>query len=312
MSQAAKQDNTGLKAVQAKGWWRAYKWLVLRRFSQLSVIALFLIGPLLGVWLIKGSMMSSLVLDTVPLSDPFIFIQTLASGFLASGFVVEQTMLIGVIIVALFYFIVGGRVYCSWVCPINMVTDSADWLRRKLNIKSNIILSRNNRIILLISLLIVSLFSGMLVWELVNPVTMFQREIVFGMGFSWMLVLGIFILDAFISRRAWCGHLCPMGKFYAYLGQYSFIRVNALQRNRCDDCMDCFTVCPEPQVIKPALKGKAFSSPVILSGDCTNCGQCIDVCAQDVFSVGHRFTAPLTGEYQLQSKPEPSQREVNL
>ena len=46
-------------------------------------------------------------------------------------------------------------------------------------------------------------------------------------------------------------------------------------------------VCPEPQVITPALKGSG--TPVITSGDCTNCGRCIDVCPDDVFRFSHRF-----------------------
>jgi ferredoxin-type protein NapH len=58
--------------------------------------------------------------------------------------------------------------------------------------------------------------------------------------------------------------------------------------------MDCFEVCPEPQVIRPALKGaakdgKAGVGPVILSSACTNCGRCIDVCSKDVFRFGSRF-----------------------
>jgi ferredoxin-type protein NapH len=54
--------------------------------------------------------------------------------------------------------------------------------------------------------------------------------------------------------------------------------------------MDCFKVCPEPQVIKPALKGADKGlGPVILSRDCTNCGRCIDCCAEDVFRFGTRF-----------------------
>jgi ferredoxin-type protein NapH len=53
--------------------------------------------------------------------------------------------------------------------------------------------------------------------------------------------------------------------------------------------MDCFAVCPEPQVIRPALKGEAKGvGPVILAPACTNCGRCIDVCAKDVFRFGLR------------------------
>lgn len=292
------QQKTGAEAIRQKGWLVAHKWLLLRRLTQLSVIALFLVGPLMGIWILKGNMASSLLLDTVPLSDPFVFVQTLFAG---QQF--EQTLFIGALIVALFYFVLGGRVYCAWVCPINIVTDAADWLRRLLNIRTSVTLSRHNRSLLLVAILLASLVSGVLVWELVNPVTMFQRELVFGMGFSWVLVTVIFLLDLLISKRAWCGHLCPMGRFYSLVGRGGLVKVNAAQRNKCDDCMDCFAVCPEPQVIKPALKGAEGSSPVILSSDCTNCGQCIDVCAKDVFSMGHRFKT---------LKTETSQREVSL
>ncbi|MCW9048636.1 MAG: quinol dehydrogenase ferredoxin subunit NapH [Gammaproteobacteria bacterium] len=274
----------GQDAVIKKGWLLAHKWLLLRRISQLSIIGLFLLGPVFGIWFIKGNMSSSLVLDTLSLTDPFVFLQTLFTGYLP-----EMTVISGAVIVALFYFILGGRVYCSWVCPINIITDAADWLRRVLKIKTSLSFSRMGRYGLLLVSLVLASLSGVLVWELVNPVTMIQREIVFAMGYSWLLIVGIFILDAFVSRRAWCGHLCPMGAFYSLLGRVSIIKVNAINRDSCNDCMDCYAVCPEPQVIKPALKGNVTSSPVINSGNCTNCARCIDVCAENVFTIKHRF-----------------------
>ncbi len=62
----------GVEAVAAKGWIGAHKFLLLRRFSQLSILALFMIGPLFGLWVIKGNLSSSLFLETIPMSDPFI------------------------------------------------------------------------------------------------------------------------------------------------------------------------------------------------------------------------------------------------
>ena len=32
------------EAIEAKGWWGAHRWLVLRRLVQLTVLALFLVG----------------------------------------------------------------------------------------------------------------------------------------------------------------------------------------------------------------------------------------------------------------------------
>ena len=127
-------------------------------------------------------------------------------------------------------------------------------------------------------------------WEIVNPVSLIFRGLIFGMGMAWSVVAGIFLLDLLVGKRAWCGHLCPVGAFYGLLGRMSLVRVSAPRREQCNDCMDCFDVCPEPKVIGPALKGgsKGFG-PVILAGECTNCCRCIDVCNRNVFQFSTRF-----------------------
>jgi len=59
-----------------------------------------------------------------------------------------------------------------------------------------------------------------------------------------------------VLRHGWCGHVCPVGAFYSLLAVPSVVRVSAADREKCDDCMDCFAVCPEQQVIRPALNGR--------------------------------------------------------
>ncbi len=271
-------------AIEARGWLSAHKWLLLRRATQLGILLLFLLGPLAGIWIVKGNLASSLTLETLPLTDPYLFLQSLMAGH-----VPEAAAATGALIVVLFYWLVGGRGYCAWVCPLNMVTDAAGFLRNRWRLKGGAHFSRQTRYWLLGMSLLLALFSGSLAWELINPVSMVQRGLIFGMGAAWLFVLGIFLFDLFVSRQGWCGHLCPVGAFYSLIGAASVLRVSASKRERCDDCMDCFAVCPEQQVIRPALKGTGDSSPVILSANCTNCGRCIDVCAQDVFRFSHRF-----------------------
>jgi len=275
----------GAEAVKSKGWLKAHQWLILRRVSQLSILLLFLVGPLAGVWIVKGNLAASMTLDVLPLTDPHVLLQSMLSGV-----VPELSAIIGVVIVVVFYLLVGGRVYCSWVCPVNMVTDAAAWLRRKLGLKAPSQISKSTRYWMLGLTLVLPLVTGSLVWELFNPVSMMFRGIVFGLGMAWILILGVFLFDLLIAKNGWCGRLCPVGAFYSLLGSKSLVRVVASKREQCDDCMDCFVVCPEKQVIKPALKGADKGiGPVIDFANCTNCGRCIDVCAKDVFQFGSRF-----------------------
>lgn len=279
----------GKDATASKGWLRAHQWLLLRRLTQLSILALFLAGPAAGVWIVKGNLTSSLTLDVVPLSDPFVLLQSLLAGHVAAS-----TALIGAAIVLLFYTLVGGRTYCSFVCPMNIVTDAAQWLSRRLELAKGWRPARQTRLWALGAVLLTALVTGTMAWELLNPVTLLHRGLVYGMGWLWTVVAAIFLFDLVVSNRGWCGHLCPMGAFYGQLGRASVVRVSAKNRSACNDCMDCFAVCPEPHVITPALRGATTQTgPVILSGDCTNCGRCIDVCAKDVFNFDVRFNNAL-------------------
>ncbi len=278
----------GAEAISVKGWCAAEKWLLARRASQCTIIALFLLGPLAGWWFVKGNLAYSLTLDTLPLTDPFVLLQSLLAGHLP-----ERLALLGVLIVVVLYILLGGRTYCAWVCPLNPLTDLAAWLRNRLQIKGSAHVSRATRYWILAMTLVLAAGTGTLVWELVNPVSLLQRGLIFGLGAAWAVILVVFLFDLCVMSRGWCGHLCPVGAFYSLLARWSPLRVRADRRAACNDCMDCFDVCPEPQVIRPALKGAdKGSSPVILAANCTNCGRCIDVCSQGVFAFGLRFDHP--------------------
>lgn len=277
----------GATAIATQGWFKAHRWLLLRRASQFGILGLFLMGPLAGLWLVQGNLSASMTLDVLPLTDPLLLLQSMVSGNWPA-----TSGLIGALIVLLFYALVGGRVFCSWVCPINLVTDLAVWLRRRLDLRTSVRLSRNLRYWALGMVLLLPALTGMLAWELINPVSMAHRGLFFGVGWAWILIAAVFLFDLLVARHGWCGHLCPVGACYGLIGAKAVVRVAADQRERCDACMDCFTICPEPQVIKPALQGaKDGIGPVILDINCTNCGRCIDVCSQEVFRFGLRSVA---------------------
>jgi ferredoxin-type protein NapH len=274
----------GREATQTKGWWFAHRFLVLRRLSQFSIFALFLLGPWAGIWIVKGNLSASLTLDVVPLTDPFALAQVLATRHMP-----EMSALIGAGIVIAFYALVGGRVFCSWACPVNLVADGAAWLRRKLRLTGGRAPRSSLRYWIAGAVLVACAITGQAVWEFVNPVSMTQRAIVFGGSVAWGAAVAVFFFDLLVAPHGWCGHLCPVGASYGLIGEKSLLRVSARHRSRCNDCADCYAVCPEPQVIVQPLKGKGGAGPVITDRECTNCGRCIDVCSLDVFAFTHRF-----------------------
>ncbi|WP_413699210.1 quinol dehydrogenase ferredoxin subunit NapH [Psychromonas sp. KJ10-10] len=276
-----KSHKIGAEAIAKKGWLLANRFLLLRRLSQSLILAFFLVGPLFGIWILKGNLSSSLLFDVIPFSDPFILLQSMTAGHLP----LFQSFL-GAAIVLLFYVVVGGRVFCSWVCPVNLITDASARCRRKLKLRKEKVMSSQWRYWMLLMVMVLPLFTGVMTWELVNPVSALHRGIFFGMGTGWILFLMIFIFDLLAVENGWCGHLCPVGAFYGLINKFSMIKVDAKNRDKCTDCLDCFNVCPEPAILKGPVHGqKKNIGTLVKDMSCTNCGRCVDVCAEDVFVI---------------------------
>lgn len=273
-------QNAGKEALEKLGWWRAHRFLILRRLCQFTIIALFMAGPTLGI--LTGNLSSSMLLDTVPLSDPLIVLQALATGH-----VPEFNALLGVVIVVVFYAILAPRAFCAWVCPLNIVTDLAAWLRRKLNIKASYRWSPVIRYWLIPVLMLGSALSGAILWTWLDPVAALHRGLVFGMGAGWVLIALVFVLDLLLVEHGWCGHLCPLGATYGVIGRKSLLRVTAVRREDCTKCMDCLYVCPEPEVLRQPLKE---GDRRVMDQNCISCGRCLDVCPEHVFEFKNRLT----------------------
>lgn len=264
-----------------KTWLKQHRFLIMRRIVQITLLALYIAANLYGFKLLSGNLSASLVMNTIPLADPFALLQMFAAGAL-----VGIDVLIGGLIVLFFYTVVGGRAFCSWVCPINMVTDTANWLRRVLSfdkIERKLWLGRDVRYWVLGLSLILSFLSGVAAFEMISPIGMLHRGIIFGMGMGVFAVLSIFLFDLFAVKNGWCGHICPLGGFYALVGTLSLIRVKH-DHNKCTLCMECKAICPEKQVLGIISK----RSGAIVSGECTNCGRCVEVCEGDALSFGVR------------------------
>lgn len=250
---------------------KKYRFLIARRITQISIMVLYVIANIYGINILMGNLSSSLILKTIPLSDPYAILQMFFAGAFLSF-----DILLGTFFILIFYMIVGGRAFCSWICPVNMITDLANFLRRKFGfnqIQKKQPASRNIRYWVITISFVISFFMGLAAFELVSPISMVHRGIIFGMGFGWAAMLVIFLFDLFVLKNGWCGHICPLGGFYSLVGRFSLIRVHHNAPN-CTACMKCKEVCPESQVLHMVTK----TSMPVLSGECTNCGRCVEVC----------------------------------
>lgn len=281
------------------------RFLILRRLAQITILGLFVLGnyailelrnhqeekseivkntsdfELSGAILSKenassilsGNLSFSKVFGEIPLSDPFASLQL----FLAGG-VVALDVWLGVLLIAFFYGVFAGRAYCAYVCPINLITDFASFLRKKLGINAlkGVNLPRGFKYGVLVLSLVLSFAFGIPAFESINPVSAFHRGIIFGMGFGILGAMAIFLFDLFVLKDGFCGHICPIGATFSLIGKFAFLKVkhDAL---KCTKCMKCIGVCPEPQVLD--MVGKK-SSPVTQMA-CLRCGRCIELCDDD-------------------------------
>ena len=254
-----------------------YKYLILRRIMQVGILACFIFGAKVFV---VGDLSSALWFSTIPLSDPYAVLQLLCAGVLVSFGALSSSVIIGALIAIAFYALFAGRAFCAWVCPVNLITDFAALVRRKLEFKeSKFHLPRNTRYVVLGLSLVLSFILATPAFESVSYIGIIQRGIIFG-TLSWLMVAFIiFVVDTFLSPKATCSHFCPLGAFYALISGFALLKVR-YDFSKCSKCFNCVGICPEKQVL--FMVGK--QSDIVDSGECIRCGRCIEICNDDALN----------------------------
>lgn len=294
-----------------------YKYLILRRFTQCVILAIFILGNysiatiknvqnmdsvsvfggniehLIGdsssvvakeasptSWFAQGNLSHSRWFGgAFSLSDPLSVMQI----FLAGGGLAFDIIL-GALLVIIIYGVFLGRAYCAFVCPINLITDLAHFLRAKLGMNTaqrKFFLSRHTRFVILALVLILSFIFGVGAFEILSPISMAHRGIVFGMGFGVFALVAVFLFDLLLLKNGFCGHICPLGAMYALIGKFALLRIKHTH-SHCTKCMECVRVCPEPEVLKPIGK----QSGALMSMACIRCGRCIEACNDNALNFG--------------------------
>ena len=258
-------------------WLHTLRFTIARRFVQIAVIILF-VGTARWGWtlagrpLLAGNLSASELLSAIPLADPFAALQIAATRHWP-----PSEILLGAAIVLVTYALLGGRVFCAWVCPLDVVTDAANWLRARLGVRDLFHLSYRVRYWVLALALVLSAVAGVAAFEWVSPIGILHRELIFGIGVGLVAVGGVFVFDLFVLRHGWCGHLCPLGAFWSLVGRAGQVKVR-FDATSCTHCGDCVKACPEPWVLNLS---EAARNGLIAAGECTACGRCVAVCPEE-------------------------------
>lgn len=265
----------------------------LRRLLQLGVLALLVIVPLYSQnpmeWSPSRIVQGQLPLPSVSpvtgdtwsfgfrdfrLTHPAAFIETVLSAK-----VIYLPLLLSALI-PLAMTLILGRFFCSWLCPVGFLLElnmAASNFFKKIGLHRAIKI-KDFRYIILALFLFVAFFTAFPVLSVFDPPHILGRELMYiithrAMSISGLsILLGILLLELFISSRACCNSLCPSGGCLSLLGRKRMWRIH-MEPDQCIKCNKCDEACPY------------FLNPMGLAEQekfnwtkCDNCGRCRDSC----------------------------------
>lgn len=285
-----KEENT------ATGKAKKFPFTPVRHVVQVVVFLLFLV-PLFGAgWSLFGATtagdsaigtpssfpfygtLSSSSLFGITLLDPFAALQVL---FASKSFSLE--MLLGSLLLLVVYGLIRGRVFCGWICPVNLLLEILDWLRVKLHIRvQERVLPRHVKVYVAAAILVLSLVLSIPVFEVLSPISFINKGLVFGSMAGGLTLLAILLVELFWGHRVWCRSICPLGGFYEVVGKVGLANVR-IDHGKCIGCDKCKIACLcDPEILDDVVAG---ADCMVRAGDCMVCGKCVEACPTSALAV---------------------------
>ncbi len=278
-------------------------WTFARRLTALAFATLLVLGSRAWFPWFRGTTTGTRLCDAVALSDPLAALeQTLATRHTHAELLWGAAILVAVGVVL-------GPVFCGWVCPLGLVLDLNDDLRRRLR-GWGVRLPEwrwpgSVRFVVLGLTAGLSFGLGWPVFQTVSPINF----VVWGALFEpvrWLLVVvAVVALVEHFAPRLWCRSLCPLGALYSLLGRFALLRVRLDPETAGrTPCRQCTTQCPLGIRVMEDYSLRQRAN--VDHPDCTRCGNCLEVCPRDVMWLGFRDRRGGDSPAALGSGPPPA------
>ena len=253
------------------------KWQRRRWITLISINLLFVVSYYFDVQVLEGALTASRFVG-FHMADLNSALQvTLAFKHMVLNLV------IGTVTIFIMWLLLGGRTFCSWVCPYHLLSEWAEyihlWLAKKRIIKNHTF-NRKVRTVFYVIFALLALVSGYTVFETISPTGILSRALIYGPGVALIWVGLLLLFEVFYSRRAWCRYVCPIGITYGVVGLPSPLRVT-YNAEACHHEGDCRKVCLVPHVLDVTIRWRGVNVDEDIGADCTRCGMCVDACPTD-------------------------------
>jgi transcriptional regulator with AAA-type ATPase domain len=163
--------------------------------------------------------------------------------------------------VLIFSIVIGARSWCGY-CPLPVISDGFNFFRKKFFSVPGF-LERNGVWISICGIAVIFLAE--------HATSMFTAAHATGILLLTIL-MGTLITNFFLGKRAWCKHLCPLGKIVAHFSVLSLIELGS-NTNVCSsqcETHECVTTRSCPMGLHPAIAAT--------SKDCVFCLSCAKIC----------------------------------
>lgn len=251
-----------------------HKWRNRRWATLVFVNLLFVVSFYFDIQMLEGALTASRFIGF-----HLIDLNSALQVMLAHKHIITN-LLIGTGTVLVLWALLGGRSFCSWVCPYHLLAEWAEkihlWLVKK-KLVTDTPIDRRWRTVSWVIFAVLALATGYTVYEAISPTGIVSRALIYGPGLALLWVLALLVFEIFFVRRAWCRYACPIGLTYGVVGIVSPVRVKYTLQG-CFHEGDCRKVCLVPHVLDTVIKGRAVDTEVPIGPDCTRCGLCVDTC----------------------------------